>query len=91
MRVPEVAKLRFLTEICGLRPTVETYIARKGPRGASVVNASAIRSSIAATHHAVSLAVRLTSQRNAPPHKSNFSGAVEGNSQLPGIRKMERG
>jgi hypothetical protein len=30
-RGPEVAKVRSLTELCGLRVTVETYIAPKGP------------------------------------------------------------
>ena len=30
-RGPEVAKLRSLTEICGLLVSVETYIAAKGP------------------------------------------------------------
>jgi hypothetical protein len=30
-RGPEVAKVRFLTELCGLRISVETYVAPKGP------------------------------------------------------------
>jgi len=30
-RGPDVAKLRFLTELCGLQVSVETYIAPKGP------------------------------------------------------------
>jgi hypothetical protein len=80
---PDVAKVRSLTELCGLRVSVEIYIAPKDPLQCKrVFNASAIRSGIVAMHTGALLVVRLTPPGSEVPRSSSLSAAaVEGTKQ----------
>ena len=69
-RGPDVAKARSLTELSGVRVSVETTLSRRDPCGASAANTSATRSGTVATHPGV-----LTSQGSAPPHSNSLSAA----------------
>jgi hypothetical protein len=73
-----VAKVRSLTELCGLRVTVETTSPRRDLCSASDSNASAIRSDTAATPPVGLLVARLTYHGSAPIRSRSLSAvAVE--------------
>jgi hypothetical protein len=59
-RIPDVANLRSLTDLCGLRVKVETYNAPKGLCNANAASALDTRSATAAMHLGVWPAVTST-------------------------------
>jgi len=59
-RGPDVLKVRSLTELCGLRVSVETTSRRKALYSASAASSSAIRSATEDRRPAVLLVVRIT-------------------------------
>ena len=66
-----------MTELCGLRVSVETYITLKGPLQCKHCQ----QCDTVVTHAGVLLLVRLTSQGSALPHSSICEGNLTANYQ----------
>jgi hypothetical protein len=77
-RGPEVQKVRPLSELCGFRVCVETYVAPEAPFNVSAANASAIRSVAADTHPGVLPVVNRTPPGSALPQGSSLNAATAG-------------
>jgi len=75
-RGPDVVKVRSLTKLSGLRVTVETYVAPKGPLQCKRCQRFGHTQRTAATHPGILLVVRLTFQGSAVPHNRSLSAAV---------------
>jgi len=81
-RGPGVSKVRSLTELCGLRASVESYVAPKGRCNTSVASTSATRSVTADKHTGASHVRAATSPVKALPRGNSFSAlAAEENTQ----------
>jgi hypothetical protein len=70
-RGPDVAIVRSLTDLCGLRVQVETYNAPKGLRNANAASASDTRSVTAVMHLGVWLAGMLTHPESVSSQSSS--------------------
>jgi hypothetical protein len=84
-RGPEVAKVRSVTEKCGLRIQVETHIAPKRRCNANAASTPSTRSVAAATHPVAWLAETRTHQGRVPPQSSILNAAAAGSTTLPTI------
>jgi hypothetical protein len=84
-RGPDVDKVRSITEICGLRIQVETYVAPKGRFNANAASASGTRSVTAATHPGAWPAETRTRQGRVRPQSSSLNAAAAGATTLPTI------
>jgi len=89
---PEVSKFRTLTALCGLRVSVESYVAPKAHYNASAASAFDIRSETAVMHHGLSrvglppLRWLLYPARTAP----GLWLRVKPHGELPGMCEVER-
>ena len=77
-RGPEVSKMRSLTELCGLRVSVERYVALTAHCNASAASASATRSVTADTLPSASLVVAPNLLVGASPRGSSLSAVAAG-------------
>ena len=77
-RGPEVSKVRSLTELCGLRVSVESYLPPKVRCNASTASALAIRSATADTHLGASLVGAPASPVDAIPRGSSLCAVAAG-------------
>jgi hypothetical protein len=82
---PDVAKVRSLTEICGLRVQVEANVAQKGRFNANAASASGTRSVTAATHPGAWHSETCTRQGCVRPQSSSLNAASSGATILPNI------
>ena len=75
---PEVSKVRSLTELCGLRVSVELYVATKGPLQCKRCQRLDIRSETAVTHPGASRVGAPTSPVVALPRGNSPSAVAVG-------------
>ena len=86
-RGPEVSRVRSITDLCGLRVSVESYVGPKGPCNANTASASDTRSVTADTRPGASRAVALTSPVGVQPRGNSLSAVAAGgkNRELQGL------
>ena len=76
-------EIRFLNEICGVRLSVEAYIASKSTLRTTTANASAIRGVSVVTHPGMLILVRIASRENDLPQSNNLAAAGVEETTLP--------
>ena len=77
-RGPEVSSLRSIIELCGLRVSVQSYVAPKGPMQCSAASAFDTRSETAATRLGVLRVWASTCLVGAQTRLSNLSAVAVG-------------
>jgi hypothetical protein len=77
-RGPEVSRVQSITEICGLRVLVESYVAPKGPLQCKRCRAMNTRSETAVTHPVASRVGAPTSQEAALPRENSSCPVAAG-------------
>ena len=77
-RVTEVSKVRSIIELCGLRVSVESYVAPKVPCNANAASASDSRNVTAYTRPGAQRVVAPTSPVDAQPSGNSLSAVAAG-------------
>ena len=81
-------KVRSVIELCGLRMSMEMYIASKGFYSARATSSLAIHSITADMHPGLLLVVRLTVPGNVLSQNSRLNAAAVGEITQPTTRTM---
>ena len=73
-----MSRVRLITELCGLRVSVESYLAPKGAMQCKRCSASDTRSETAVTHHGASRVGASNCRVGAEPRRNSLSAVAVG-------------